>query len=69
MTIYDVKLGKREEVAEGTMAFHFDKPTGFSFKPGQAIDVVLINPPSADAQSGRHAFLKRMPMQGDGRAL
>src|SRR5574340_252499 len=56
MTIHDVKLRKREEVAEGTMAFHFDKPTGFSFKPGQAIDVVLINPPSADAQSGRHAF-------------
>ncbi len=66
MTIYDVKLGKREEVAEGTMAFHFDKPTGFSFKPGQAIDVVLINPPSADAQSGRHAFsLVSAPFQDD----
>jgi hypothetical protein len=29
------KLGRREEVAEGTMAFHFEKPAGFDFKPGQ----------------------------------
>ena len=56
MTTHDVKLVKREEVAEGTMAFHFDKPTGFSFRAGQAVNVVLINPPAADAQSGRHAF-------------
>ena len=31
----------REEIAEGTMAFHFAKPAGFAFKPGQAIDLVL----------------------------
>jgi ferredoxin-NADP reductase len=66
MTTYDVKLKKREEVAQGTMAFHFDKPLGFNFKPGQAIDVVLINPPGADAQSGRHTFsLLSAPFQDD----
>jgi ferredoxin-NADP reductase len=29
------KLVRREEVAEGTMAFHFEKPSGFKFKAGQ----------------------------------
>jgi ferredoxin-NADP reductase len=38
------------------MAFHFEKPAGFSFKPGQAIDLILMNPPSAEAASGRHTF-------------
>ena len=28
-------LIRREEVAEGTMAFHFEKPSGFDFKAGQ----------------------------------
>src|SRR5512146_1552343 len=56
MTIYDVALRKREEVAEGTMAFYFDKPAGFRFKAGQAIDVILINPPGGDAASSRHTF-------------
>jgi ferredoxin-NADP reductase len=66
MTTYDAKLTKRDEVAEGTMAFHFDRPPGFSFKPGQAIDVVLINPPDADAQNGRHTFsLVSAPFEDD----
>ena len=41
-------LKSRESVAEGTMAFHFDKPEDFRFKPGQAIDLVL--------GEHRHAF-------------
>ncbi|MGQ0656784.1 MAG: ferredoxin--NADP reductase [Chromatiales bacterium] len=66
MTAYEVKLKGREEVAEGTMAFHFEKPSGFSFKPGQALDVVLIDSPTADAQSARHTFsLVSAPFQGD----
>lgn len=32
------KLLGRSSVAEGTMAFHFAKPTGFSSKAGQATD-------------------------------
>ena len=36
------KLLRREEVAEGTMAFHFEKPSGFKFKAGQFVDVTLI---------------------------
>ena len=31
----------RTEVAEGTMAFQFEKPTNFVFKAGQYIDLTL----------------------------
>ena len=40
-TTIATSLRSRETVAEGTVAFHFDKPEGFHFKPGQAIDLVL----------------------------
>ena len=56
MSTYETRIEGREEVAEGTMAFRVAKPPGFSFKPGQAIDVVLVAPPGGDAQSARHAF-------------
>lgn len=56
MRAHEVRLEGREEIAAGTMAFHFEKLAGFSFKPGQAIDLILMNPPSADAASGRHTF-------------
>ena len=56
MSTYDLKLKSREEIAEGTMAFHLEKPDGFNFKPGQAIDVVLLDPLITDAQNNRHAF-------------
>jgi hypothetical protein len=45
-----VKLLRREEVAEGTMSFYFDKPAGFQFKPGQYVDWTLTNPPETDAE-------------------
>ena len=56
MTAQATVLRGRESLAEGTMAFHFDKPAGFSFKPGQAIDLTLVNPTSADVASTRHTF-------------
>lgn len=56
MSTYETRLAGREEIAEGTMAFHFEKPSGFSFKPGQAIDVILGDPPGTDPQSARHTF-------------
>jgi ferredoxin-NADP reductase len=56
MTTHQVTLKGREEIAEGTMVFHFKKRSGFSFKPGQAIDIILIDPTSPDTQSARHTF-------------
>ena len=50
------KLLRREEVAEGTIAFHFEKPSGFKFKAGQFADVTLIEPPETDAEGNTRTF-------------
>jgi ferredoxin-NADP reductase len=50
------KLMRREEVAEGTMAFHFEKPSGFKFKAGQFADVTLTKPPETDAEGNTRTF-------------
>ena len=39
-----VKLTKKEEIANGTMAFHFKKPAELTFRAGQFCDITLINP-------------------------
>jgi ferredoxin-NADP reductase len=52
----NVALRRREEVAERTMAFHFEKPSGFTFKPGQTIDLTLIDPPETDAEGNIRTF-------------
>lgn len=54
--MYQSKLKAREEVAEGTMAFHFEKPAGFQFKPGQYADLTLINPAETDSEGNVRTF-------------
>lgn len=56
MTGYKVELTGSEEVAEGTMAFHFTRPAGFDFRAGQAIDVTLIDPPETDPEGNVRTF-------------
>lgn len=56
MAFISVRLQRREEVALGTMAFHFDQPAGFGFKPGQAIELALADPAVAGTDNARHAF-------------
>ncbi len=53
---HSVPLTKREEVTEGTMAFHFAKPADFQFRAGQSVDITLLNPPEADAEGNTRAF-------------
>ena len=53
---YEAKLLSRVEVAEGTMAFHFEKPSQFDFKPGQSADVTLFNPPETDSEGNTRTF-------------
>jgi len=53
---YRSKLLSRIEVAEGTMAFHFEKPAQFDFKPGQSADVTLSNPPEIDSEGNTRTF-------------
>ena len=47
---------KREQIAEGTMAFHFAKPADFQFRPGQSMDLTLLSPPETDAEGNTRAF-------------
>lgn len=61
-----VTLKKRETVAEGTMAFYFEKPVGASFRAGQHLDVMLIDPPETDAEgNGRTFSLASSPSESD----
>lgn len=56
MSSFQTTLLSREEVAASTMAFHVAKPAAFSFKAGQAIDVVLNGPIGNDEGNTRHTF-------------
>ncbi|MCC7306028.1 MAG: FAD-dependent oxidoreductase [Acidobacteria bacterium] len=56
MPIYETKLIERKEIAEGTMAFHFEKPAGFEYKAGQFGDYTLLNPSETDAEGNIRGF-------------
>jgi ferredoxin-NADP reductase len=51
-----VRLKERKEVAEGTMAFYFEKPAGFEFQAGQFLNYTLIDPPETDAEGNLRSF-------------
>ncbi|RJQ14536.1 FAD-dependent oxidoreductase [Candidatus Parcubacteria bacterium] len=64
--IYKVRLKNKEEVAEGTMSFHFEKPNKFDFKAGQHIEITLINPKETDKEGNTRSFsLVNAPHQGE----
>ena len=48
--VFKTKLIGREEIANQTMAFRFEKMPGWTFTAGQAIDVTLIDPPESDGE-------------------
>lgn len=48
MPIYKLKLIDKREIARGTWVFVFEKPDGFTFKPGQYGGFTLINPSETD---------------------
>lgn len=48
------------------MAFHFEKPTGFTFTAGQAGDFTLLNPLETDAEGNVRSFtLASAPFEED----
>lgn len=57
----NVKLIKKETIADGTMAFHFSKPDGFEFRAGQFADYTLIDPPETDAEGNIRGFRSCKP--------
>ncbi len=64
--ITNVKLLKKETVAEGTVAFHFEKPKGFTFRAGQFADYTLIDPSETDEEGNTRGFsIVSAPFEGD----
>ena len=56
-------LARREQLAEGTLAFRFEKPAGFDFKAGQAVVLELLDPPAGDGQKRRTFSLVSAPFE------
>src|SRR5713226_10719592 len=56
MSAYHTTLLGRTEVAEGTMAFQFEKPKDFVFKAGQHIDLTLLASQSGSSNRLTHTF-------------
>ena len=52
----EIALRRREPVAEGTFAFHFDKPADFSHEAGQNAMFTLIEPAEDDAAGPMRPF-------------
>ena len=50
------KLVSRQEVAERTTAFRFEKPSNWIFKAGQFLDMTLLDPAETDAEGNTRAF-------------
>jgi ferredoxin-NADP reductase len=63
MPSYQVKLTGRETLAEGTLAFHLERPAEFSFKAGQAVVFELLDPPSGEGQKRRTFSLVSAPYE------
>lgn len=61
------KILSRQELAHGTWAFHLVKPTEFSFRPGQAFEILLPNAaPDAGNEDRGHAFsIVSAPHEGE----
>ena len=54
--VFMAKLLSCQEVAEGTLAFCFEKPADWTFVAGQFIDLTLIAPPETDAEGNTRGF-------------
>ena len=50
------KLKDRKEVAESTMAFRFERPSGWTFKAGQYLDMTLLDPSETDSEGNVRSF-------------
>ena len=65
MANYTVKLTGRQEIASETMAFHFKKPEGFTYKAGQWGDFTLLDPPETDDEGSTRGFSFPQPLRSN----
>ena len=63
---FEVALKEKKHLAEGTIAFVFEKPNGFHFQAGQHIRMTLIDPPETDSEGESRFFsLANAPHEDD----
>jgi len=60
------RLIERHEVADGTMAFAFERPASFNFTAGQFLTLTLPEPLYNDARGNRRTFSIATPPQETG---
>lgn len=66
MATYDTSLIEKISVARDTTAFHFHKPEGFTFEPGQTISLTLPRADGSEPPTQKHTFsLVSAPYQTD----
>ena len=53
---YEVALNGKQQIAEGTYAFTFEKPEEFHFDAGQHVRMTLIDPAETDAEGNSRFF-------------
>lgn len=56
MPAHEIRLLRRESVAEGTMAFYFERPAGFEYEAGQNALVSLVEPADFDGFGPSRTF-------------
>src|SRR5258706_4580598 len=66
MAVFEVALKEKKHLAEGTIAFVFEKPNRFHFQAGQHIRMTLIDPPETDSEGESRFFsLANAPHEDD----
>ena len=53
---FEVALLEKKHIAEGTVAFIFEKPNGFPMRAGQHVRMTLIDPPETDSEGNSRFF-------------
>lgn len=53
---FEVALKEKKQLAEGTIAFIFEKPNGFRARAGQHVRMTLIHPPETDSEGNSRFF-------------
>lgn len=56
MAIHETRLVRRESVADGTMTFYFERPSGFQHQAGQSLTMTLLNPGETDNEGDNRTF-------------
>ena len=69
MPRFTTRLIDRTEVADGTVAFAFERPAGFDFIAGQYLTITLPDPPYNDEKGNSRTFSIASPPQDAGRLL